>query len=140
MALALHRITGMPMALWGAEFNDDLSDTGKSFEYAHSCIDLGQGYWMDVNGIQSNVPENMYFYNKVGPAFLLPATAGDVSCAFSVGVEEEDIQHAIAFATEYPPLQASLDFIDKALKKPKEATTRHGADKKANLKKSASMD
>jgi hypothetical protein len=96
MALALHRLTGFPMGLWGGRYKEDGED---HLEFAHACVLLeGEGEWADADGSHSDDEKpDVSFSHAVDHVGLRYATEMDVRTAFTTeDIPEEQIGLAMA--------------------------------------------
>lgn len=120
MALALHRMTGLPVALWRGRYYDDWNDE-YAFEVAHAVVILDRDAqrYADVRGIQEGPSPDLQFNEPVDRIELVEAGVEDVRYAFTCeGVSHEDIQEAARFAREHPPLAYFIAVYGKYLNEP----------------------
>jgi hypothetical protein len=81
MAIALHRLTGLPFGIWAGKYT---IDGGEVWEKAHAVVIVGPAIpkWMDVYGVRRGQP-NLGFAHKVSEIRLLPASEEDIRTAFT---------------------------------------------------------
>lgn len=94
MALALHRLTGLPLGLWAVALQDDLCEEGEFIhEYAHAVVivDEERCISMDAWGPHQGVMPNLYFsQGRSDDAVLVAANEEDVRSAFTCCEIDED--------------------------------------------------
>jgi hypothetical protein len=122
MALALHRLTGLPFGIWAGRYQEDGEDC---WEYAHAVViaDPDIPRWLDVNGLHEGTPSCL-FVNRVLELCLLPPTEEDMRNAFTCcEIPEGQIHDAMILAQRHEPLAAAVAFFkDDATKSLKSAT------------------
>lgn len=100
LALAAHRLTGFPLALWSGTHFDDIEQEHWS-QPAHAVVvDYDRQRWFDVDGWHEGLtpPDNLMFNEKVFGITLDRATPAEVMEVFTMeGVTEEQIEQAHAF-------------------------------------------
>ncbi len=100
LALAAHRLTGFPLALWSGTHFDDFQQEHWSQPVHAVVVDYDRQRWFDVDGWHEGLtaPDNLVFNEKVFGITLDPATPTEVMEVFTTeGVTEEQILQAHDF-------------------------------------------
>lgn len=100
LALAAHRLTQLPLALWSGTHFDDVEQEHWSEPVHAVVVDYEQQRWFDVDGWHEGLtpPDNLVFDGIVFGITLEPATPAEVMEVFTTeGVTEEQIEQAQAF-------------------------------------------
>jgi hypothetical protein len=107
MALALHRLTGLPLVLFVGQ-TKDRDWGGWCEEPAHVAVSPGKGLWIDVDGLHRGLPKGrLLFIRKPERVRMRPSYVEEVRYIYSLnGVPEEEVEEAARFALQDPQLHA----------------------------------
>lgn len=110
MALALHRLTGLPLGIIYAVRTDDMfDDQAEELIAGHAVVILGENRYLDITGEHDGLPEASQMVVHPEPDMtvrLVPASEEEVREAFTVEeIDEAAIEEAIEFARHQPALQ-----------------------------------
>ncbi len=117
MAIALHELTGLPLAAWRGTFFDEVFDE-ESTEDCHICVvvSFNATKWIDVDGVHTGIPKNCFFNNPVTEVNLVPITKNDAAMTFSSdGVTPDEVGQAKDFIKNDPMLSSIVNSISPVL-------------------------
>jgi hypothetical protein len=100
MAIALHRLTHLPLGVWAGVYYDDFMEE-EALEYCHLCVvkSFENLIYIDVDGTHQGKPNNCRFDNHVTEIKLIPVSLEEAMSIFtSEVIDEFEIQRAIEFA------------------------------------------
>lgn len=117
MAIALHRVTGLPLVAITGQRKD--SKRGWCNEQAHVAVSPGTGRWIDVDGLHRGIPKDrLMFLRPPDRIRILPTTESVVRTLYTrSGVSELEVSQAIYFIAKDPALR---ELVRRYTRAPKE--------------------
>lgn len=105
MAIALHRVTGLPLVAITGQRKDGKG--GWCNEQAHVGVSPGEERWIDVDGLHRGIPKDrLMFLRPPDRIRLLPTTEKVVRTLYTrSGVPESEVTLAIRFIARDPTLR-----------------------------------
>jgi hypothetical protein len=112
MALALHRLTGLPlMKIVGQRKSRSARGPKWCDEPAHVGVKSGPGRWIDADGEHRGIPrERLMFLRAPKQVVMKPSTIEEVKYLYALdGVPERQITSAVRDALDDPLLGSIVD-------------------------------
>jgi len=109
MALALHRLTGLPYGIWSGVINRDGEDEWENCQRV-VIVDRDQEAYLDAFGFQPAMQDNLEFTPQVYRIDLREVDEDEMMRGIAEPeISEEMIEQAIEFVMACEPLKSSIE-------------------------------